>query len=200
MSDLMKLEEAAALLRRSPYTVRKLARLGEIPARKIGRDWTFSRSQLEALWHQDNREVHGQLMETPADYRASLDWVMGPLAIALNGDQPNRLRIENDDAHDGFSWGEDVELMVAPGIWIRGTVELDHSAKVILNGEEHPGWYFQSGYRTAFRCYLSPGMTVRRYPFPYWPQPEVPYEGQRWCQSWGKYLQYHSGKWAPESE
>lgn len=37
---------AAGLLKVSTKTVLKLARLGELPARKVGREWRFERSAL----------------------------------------------------------------------------------------------------------------------------------------------------------
>jgi excisionase family DNA binding protein len=37
---------AAALLHVSTKTILKLARIGELPARKVGREWRFARSAL----------------------------------------------------------------------------------------------------------------------------------------------------------
>lgn len=44
--DVLNAEEAAEFLGFNPYTIREKARLGEIPGRKIGREWRFSRRQL----------------------------------------------------------------------------------------------------------------------------------------------------------
>jgi len=46
--------EAAALLRIHPNTLKKMARRGEIDARRIGRCWRFRTSDLnEWLWRQE---------------------------------------------------------------------------------------------------------------------------------------------------
>ncbi|MDF9409743.1 helix-turn-helix domain-containing protein [Pelotomaculum isophthalicicum JI] len=42
----MNLEEAAEFLRISQTTLKKLLREGEIPARKVGREWRLSRQAL----------------------------------------------------------------------------------------------------------------------------------------------------------
>jgi excisionase family DNA binding protein len=44
--DVLNAEEAAEFLGFNPYTIREKARLGEIPGRKIGREWRFSRRRL----------------------------------------------------------------------------------------------------------------------------------------------------------
>jgi excisionase family DNA binding protein len=44
--DILTLEEAAKLLRVSTKTLGKLARSGEVPAMRLGREWRFSREQL----------------------------------------------------------------------------------------------------------------------------------------------------------
>ena len=51
--EILNAERAAELLRVSTHTVCALARRGEVPARKVGREWRFSR-------------------------RALLDWLAGP--------------------------------------------------------------------------------------------------------------------------
>lgn len=43
---VLTVKEAAALLRISAYTVRELARTGKIPARKVGKEWRFTRESL----------------------------------------------------------------------------------------------------------------------------------------------------------
>ena len=49
MNDVLTVEEAAALLKYTPLTVRKLAGSGEIPGHKFGSEWRFSRRKLEAM-------------------------------------------------------------------------------------------------------------------------------------------------------
>jgi len=51
---LLDAVEAAALLRIHPNTLKKMARLGEIDARRVGRRWRFRTSDLnEWLWRQE---------------------------------------------------------------------------------------------------------------------------------------------------
>lgn len=53
--DVLNAEEAAEFLGFNPYTVREKARLGEIPGRKLGREWRFSRRQLLEWVEEGNR-------------------------------------------------------------------------------------------------------------------------------------------------
>lgn len=44
--EVLNVQEAAELLEVSVWTVRELAHRGELPARKVGRAWRFSRKAL----------------------------------------------------------------------------------------------------------------------------------------------------------
>lgn len=44
--DVLNVEEAAEFLSVSPWTIREQARTGRLPARKIGKEWRFSRQAL----------------------------------------------------------------------------------------------------------------------------------------------------------
>ncbi len=44
--EVLNVEEAAEFLGFRPYTIREKARGGEIPGRKVGKEWRFSRSAL----------------------------------------------------------------------------------------------------------------------------------------------------------
>ncbi|MBU4194814.1 MAG: helix-turn-helix domain-containing protein [Actinobacteria bacterium] len=46
VKEILSVEDAAEFLGISPYTVRKHARQGLIPGRKVGREWRFSRDSL----------------------------------------------------------------------------------------------------------------------------------------------------------
>ena len=46
--EVMKIGAVAKLLHLRPRTVRRLAYLGQIPGRKIGKQWRFSRAVIEA--------------------------------------------------------------------------------------------------------------------------------------------------------
>jgi excisionase family DNA binding protein len=57
--EVLTAEEAAEFLGFNPVTVRQKARLGEIPGRKIGKEWRFSRRRLLEWLEEGNRErVH----------------------------------------------------------------------------------------------------------------------------------------------
>jgi len=45
--EILTAAEAARFLKVSPRTLRELAASGAIPARKVGREWRFSRTALE---------------------------------------------------------------------------------------------------------------------------------------------------------
>jgi excisionase family DNA binding protein len=51
MDDVLSVREVALYLRLNVQTVYRLAREGKLPARKIGRQWRFSRREVEALVH-----------------------------------------------------------------------------------------------------------------------------------------------------
>jgi excisionase family DNA binding protein len=52
-------EEAAEFLGFRVYTIREKARAGEIPGRKVGKEWRFSRRRLlEWLEEGDRETVH----------------------------------------------------------------------------------------------------------------------------------------------
>lgn len=44
--DVLKSDEVAELLEISPLTVRDWAKKGKIPARKIGKEWRFSKAAI----------------------------------------------------------------------------------------------------------------------------------------------------------
>ena len=46
-SDVLTLQEAAAILKCCPKTLRLMAVRGEIPSRRVGRLWRFSRRKLQ---------------------------------------------------------------------------------------------------------------------------------------------------------
>jgi excisionase family DNA binding protein len=54
--DVLNAEEAAEFLGFNPYTIREKARLGEIPGRKLGREWRFSRRQLLKWVEEGDRQ------------------------------------------------------------------------------------------------------------------------------------------------
>jgi excisionase family DNA binding protein len=54
--DVLNVEETAEFLGFAPYTIREKARDGEIPGRKIGGEWRFSRRQLLEWVEEGDRE------------------------------------------------------------------------------------------------------------------------------------------------
>jgi excisionase family DNA binding protein len=56
--EILNVEQAAEFLGFSPYTVREKARLGEIPGRKVGREWRFSREALLEWIREGERSPH----------------------------------------------------------------------------------------------------------------------------------------------
>jgi excisionase family DNA binding protein len=66
--EVLNVDQAAEFLGFSAYTVREKARTGEIPGRKVGREWRFSREQLlEWLRAGEAPKRHGFTIEVIED-------------------------------------------------------------------------------------------------------------------------------------
>lgn len=87
--EVLNAEEAAEFLGFNPYTVREKARLGEIPGRKIGREWRFSREAL-LEWIKDG--------ETPKR--------RGPVVVVLPDPEGNGYTATVEGAPDITGRGE----------------------------------------------------------------------------------------------
>jgi excisionase family DNA binding protein len=53
-SDVLNAKEAAAFLKAHVETIRRLARRGEIPAFKVGKDWRFHQDALRRWSEEQN--------------------------------------------------------------------------------------------------------------------------------------------------
>lgn len=58
--EVLTAEEAAAYLRVSMNTMRKLLRDGEIPAAKVGREWRIKRAALDTFLDGQHRQAAQQ--------------------------------------------------------------------------------------------------------------------------------------------
>lgn len=54
--EILNLEEAAEYLRMNPEVFRRMVKKGEIPGRKIGRLWKFSKQLLQKFVEGGNNE------------------------------------------------------------------------------------------------------------------------------------------------
>lgn len=53
-NEVWTIDEVAEFLRIKPETVRRLAKAGEIPARKLGGNWRFLKSEIiNYMWGDD---------------------------------------------------------------------------------------------------------------------------------------------------
>jgi len=127
------------------------------------------------------------------------DWITAPLVAA-----GNRLALRGEES-GGMHCGDPLEVEVAPGVWIRGTVELDHGLTLTRLGQtpdkdkSYQGWYLMTG-GSAPVLWMTPGMTARRWPGLTWPEPSTPYEGQTWKpEGFGTWRRYHDGQWVTET-
>jgi len=57
--EILTTEEAAELLRLSPYAVRDMARKGLLPARKVGKGWRFYKRDLVAWVRGEEKDQGG---------------------------------------------------------------------------------------------------------------------------------------------
>ena len=61
--EVLDVDGAARVLGVSKWLVLRLARQGEIPGRKIGREWRFRLSNLLRWLGQDNSKENGDILE-----------------------------------------------------------------------------------------------------------------------------------------
>ena len=82
MPQILTPEEVATYLRVAPETVRRLCRLGQIPALKLGRQWRIKADELETYLRQRHKEP-----EADADSGQSQD-VIGVILVHRDPDEP----------------------------------------------------------------------------------------------------------------
>jgi len=58
-TDVLKAREAAGFLKAHVETIRRLARRGEIPAFKVGKDWRFHKEALRRWSEGQNPRLSG---------------------------------------------------------------------------------------------------------------------------------------------
>lgn len=71
--DVLNVEEAAQLLGVSPWTVREQARQGNLPGRKVGKEWRFSRQGL-MIWLEDGVRTDIPTSTAAADRDTAANW------------------------------------------------------------------------------------------------------------------------------
>lgn len=90
--EILNVDQTAEFLGFHPYTVREKARLGEIPGRKVGREWRFSRTAL-LEWLREGEAAKRQgyvvvVIPNP-DGSGYLATVEGAPDISGSGDTPD---------------------------------------------------------------------------------------------------------------
>jgi excisionase family DNA binding protein len=71
--DLLTVDEAARLLKLTPYTIRRLLKEGRLPGKKVGggRQWRINRDELESYFENN---VNGEIESSGArDHIATSD-------------------------------------------------------------------------------------------------------------------------------
>ena len=90
--EVLNVDQAAEFLGFHPYTVREKARLGEIPGRKVGREWRFSRRALLDWLREDEaprrRSPVVELTPHP-DGSGYVATIQGVADIRASGKNPN---------------------------------------------------------------------------------------------------------------
>jgi excisionase family DNA binding protein len=73
--DILNIEEAAALLGVSVKTFNKVLHSEDLPARKIGREWKFSRQALiDWVGSGRSRDFYRESSSTAGDERRTAGW------------------------------------------------------------------------------------------------------------------------------
>lgn len=73
--EVLNVEQAAEFLGFSAYTVREKARAGEIPGRKVGREWRFFRQELLRWLKGDEKpKSQGHVVELTWDSEKGWYW------------------------------------------------------------------------------------------------------------------------------
>ncbi len=62
MTELMTPEEAASYLRVTKKTIYRLARLGKIPATKVGQQWRFHKDKIDEWLRRNSNAVTGNIL------------------------------------------------------------------------------------------------------------------------------------------
>ncbi|HEX9990516.1 MAG TPA: helix-turn-helix domain-containing protein [Chloroflexia bacterium] len=95
--DLLTVDEAAKLLKLTPYTIRRLLNEGRLPGKKVGggRQWRISREELERYFEND---ADGETEDTAVHSRGA---VSDAHAMSLMSEEVlarDWLRPEEDEA------------------------------------------------------------------------------------------------------
>jgi len=69
----MTIEEVAKYLKMKPQTIYTWAQNGKIPAAKIGKEWRFRRSLLDAWFNQHIDEKFKDIMQSVEDKKKGED-------------------------------------------------------------------------------------------------------------------------------
>lgn len=70
VADILTVQEVAKMLGLSEVTIYRLAKKGEIPARKVGRSWRFSRSVIEKWVRKEGASWEEELESLLKDMQA----------------------------------------------------------------------------------------------------------------------------------
>lgn len=131
-------------------------------------------------------------------------WVMGWIGLAIV-DGVQHVTIAGDP--DGpLMCGDLLEIRIA-GRWLRGRVYhlpglgAQFQDPVTGHISSYGGWYWSAAAEAwDGNVMLLPGMMARRVEGTHWPEPENPYEGQRWHRDVGEILTYEGGSWTKPEE
>ena len=127
--ETLSTEEAASFLHLNPKRVQRLARLGKLPAARVGRKWLFKRGDLERLLARHPSDAEPGPVEISARNqlrgrvtRLQVDGVMAEVRVQI-GDQElvsiitrssaDRLRLKVGD--EVFAVIKSTEVMIGIG-------------------------------------------------------------------------------------
>jgi excisionase family DNA binding protein len=106
--EVLTLEEAAQFLRVSEATVYQLARSGELPARKVGREWRFVGSRLLAWLLQGGQNMEGKVQRDEFGGEYMLENGQEKVALWLPMSREEKRLLLEKAAREGFSFSDKV--------------------------------------------------------------------------------------------
>ena len=117
--DTLSVEEVASLLRLNKKRVQTLARVGKLPASRVGRKWLFSRARIEALLGTPSERAPAPVQDLSARNRLrgrivslQVDGVMAEIRLAIGDQELVSIITRNSVERMGLKVGDEVFAVI----------------------------------------------------------------------------------------